>query len=774
MNRNGPLTLRRRLAVLCFQLAKSAGARFSALALGLAALAAAQVNVLNINYDTHQTGANPQETTLSPQINWNNFGKLGTLPVDGQVYVQPLYVTGVTIGGTQYNVVYVATMNNSVFAFNADAPQDAEPLWQVNLGAPVPSGLFDFTDILPQIGILGTPAIDAANQVLYVVADTLPPGAFSNPVYQLHALSLVDGHEMYGGPVDIAASVAGTGAGSSNGSISFDAFWQLQRPGLMLANQLLYVAFGSHADTGNYQGWILEYDPTTLKQIAVYNSAPNGRQGAIWHSGRAPAVDGDGNVIAVTGNGDWDGVANFGESLLHLSGADLSLLDWFTPQEWANLNAQDWDLGSAGAILIPGEHYLLTGGKAGMLYLVNYDSMGHLSPDTSGTVQGVQVNAWGLFDMALWSMAANGPLFYEYDPSGILKAYQIQSNQINSTIISQFTPANATSSAGVSVSANGSQNGIVWFVTGNTNASYDPATLYALDATNLADVLWSSNMNAARDHPGTFTKFAPPMVANGRVYLSTLSNAVVVYGVLGGSQGSSSAAISAVVNSASLVEGPVAPGELITIFGANLGPPSPTQGSVQSGVVANTVESTEVLIGGTAAPLLYVSPTQINTIIPFGVSGASTQIQIDYQGQTVASTNVPVEAASPAVFSMNGNGGGQGAILNQNGSVNSSSNPAAPGSVVAIYATGAGLTAPASSDGAITTAPYPKPNLAVSVTIDGLPAQVLYAGAAPGLVAGVLQINAVVPANAYPATYDQVVVTIGDYTSPTAIMMTVQ
>ena len=187
-------------------------------------------------------------------------------------------------------------MHNSVFAFNADAPQSATPLWQVNLGPTVPSGLYNFTDILPEIGILGTPAIDAAQQVMYVVADTLPAGAFSNPVFQLHALSLVDGHEMFGGPVQIAASVSGTGAGSSNGTIAFDASQQLQRPGLMLANGNCTSAFGSHADAGNYQGWMLAYNPSTLQLTAVFNSAPNGRQAAFWHSGRAPAVDGNGDV----------------------------------------------------------------------------------------------------------------------------------------------------------------------------------------------------------------------------------------------------------------------------------------------------------------------------------------------------------------------------------------------------------------------------------------------------------------------------------------------
>jgi len=732
------------------------------------------VNVLNVNYDAQQTGANLQETSLTPQINSNNFGKLGTYPVDGQVYAQPLYVTGVAIGGAKYNVVYVATMHNSVFAFNADAPQTATPLWQVNLGPVVPSGLFNFTDLLPEIGILGTPAIDTAAQVLYVVADTLPPGAFTNPVFQLHALSLVDGHEMFGGPVQIAASVKGTGAGSSNGTVAFNAFWQLQRPGLMLANGALYIAFGSHADTGNYQGWMLEYNPSTLAQTAVFNSAPNGRQSAIWQSGRAPAVDGSGDIYAATGNGDWDGLANFGESVLHLAGGNLSLLDWYTPSEWSNLNSEDWDVGSSGTILLPGVHFLLAGGKSGFLYLVNYDSMGHLGADTTSTVQGVQVNAWGLFTMALWNNSPSGPVVYEFDPGGALKAFQIVNNQLNSTILSQYTPDNSSLYAGLSISANGGQGGIVWLTTGNYSVDEVPGTLHALDATNLANELWNSDQNSSRDAPGLFTKFVPPTVANGRVYLPTLSNAVVVYGALTPAVVGGSPAISAVVNSASYLEGAVSPGELVTIFGANLGPPSGASGNVSGNFVTDTAENTQVSIGGVAAPILFVSPTQINTVVPFGVTGTSAQVQVLYQGKATASATVSIQAASPALFSLDSNGGGQGAILNQDGSVNTHTNPAAPGSEVVLYATGAGLTTPASTDGFLTTAPYPAPVLPVSVTIDGLPAHVVYAGAAPGLVAGVLQINVVVPEAAGPYTTDQVIVTVGDFVSPTAVTMTVQ
>jgi len=417
---------------------------------------------------------------------------------------------------------------------------------------------------------------------------------------------------------------------------------------------------------------------------------------------------------------------------------------------------------------------LLMGGKAGMLYLVNYDSMGHLGPDTTSTVQGVQVNTWGIFDMALWYNAPNGPVVYEYDPSTSLKAFQIANNQLNSTILSEYSPPDSSLYAGVSLSANGSQGGIVWLTTGNQAADGDPATLHALDATNLASELWNSNLNGSRDLPGTFTKFAPSTVANGRVYVPTLSNAVVVYGNSASPQTAGTPAISTVVNSGSFLPGAVSPGELITIFGANLGPSAEEQGTVSSDVVANTLQNTQILIGGVAAPILYASSTQINTVVPFAASGTSTQVQVMYQGQPIASATLSVQAASPALFSMNSSGGGQGAILNQDGSVNTHTNPAAPGSVVSLFATGAGATTPASADGTLTSAPYPTPNLPVSVTIDGLPAQITYVGAAPGLVAGVLQINVVVPAGAYPATYDQIIVTVGDYTSPSAVTLTVK
>jgi len=733
----------------------------------------AQVSVLNINYDQQQTGANLHETTLTPSVlNSTNFGKVGTYAVDGQVYVQPLYVPGVTIGGVKHDVVYVATMHNSVYAFDADSPQVPTPLWQVNLGPSVPSGYYNFNDILPEIGILGTPAIDATNQVIYVLSNTLPSGSASVPVFLLHALSLVDGHELYGGPTLISATVPGTGAGSTGDSIPFDATQQLQRPGLMLANGTLYIAFGSHADAGNYHGWLMAYNASTLQFEFVANTSPNGRQSAFWQSGRAPAVDSSGDVYAVTGNGDFDGQVNFGETAMHFSGTDLSLKDWYTPDEWSDLNSQDEDLGSAGAILIPNTNLMLAAGKAGMLYLIQTNSMGHLGPDNTSTVQGVQVNTWGLFSMVLWPQT--NPIVYEFEPAGSLKAFQIADNQINSTILSQFTPTTSSLHCGLSLSANGTQGGVVWLTTGDDSQEGVPGTLHALDATNLANELWNSNLAGSRDTLGDLAKFAPPAVANGRVYVPTFSNTVVVYGLLGAGTPAPTGTISAVVNGASFLDGPVAPGELVTIFGANLGPVAAAGAQLDGQRITDNTAGTTVMFDGVAAPLLYTSATQINAVVPFGVAGPTTQIQVMYQGNAVASTTVAVQAASPAVFALNGSGGGQGAILNQNLTVNSSSNSAALGSVVVLYATGAGLTTPTSQDGELTVAPYPLPNLPVSVTIEGVPAQVLYAGAAPGLVAGVIQINVVVPETAWVAPFDQVVVTVGNYSSPDAVTLAVQ
>ncbi len=265
----------------------------------------AQVNVLTYHNDNARTGQNLQETVLTPaNVNSTQFGKLFTHAVDGYVYAQPLYVSNVAMpnNGT-HNVVYVATEHDSVYAFDADdrLGSNASPLWKasfVNARArvhTVPARDVGANDVVPEMGITGTPVIDATSGTLYVVANTKEYQGRSHAyVYRLHALDIATGAEKFGGPVVISASVPGTGDGGTTDVL--DPLRHLQRPGLLLVNGVVYIAFGSHGDVGTYHGWLLGYDATTLQQVGVYNTTPNGAQGAIWQSGAGPAADANGNI----------------------------------------------------------------------------------------------------------------------------------------------------------------------------------------------------------------------------------------------------------------------------------------------------------------------------------------------------------------------------------------------------------------------------------------------------------------------------------------------
>jgi uncharacterized protein (TIGR03437 family) len=457
---------------------------------------------------------------------------------------------------------------------------------------------------------------------------------------------------------------------------------------------------------------------------------------------------------------------------MHFSGPDLSLKDWYTPNEFDFLNSMDEDMGSAGVILIPNTNLALSAGKSGRMSLIQTQSMGHLGGDNTPTVQSVQVNTWGAFNMVVWPQAT--PIVYEFEPFGNLKAFQISGGQLNATILSQFTPPIPTAYCGIALSANNNKSGVVWFTSGDYTQDGVPGTLHALDATNLANEFWNSGQAAnGRDTMGGLAKFSTPTVANGRVYVPTFSNAVTVFGDLSSLSAPPSGTISAVLNAASFLGGAVSPGELVSIFGANIGP-TPAVGAQLAGQhITTETGNSAVLFDGVEAPILFTSATQINAVVPFGVAGPNTKIQILYQGTEVASTTMPVQDAAPAVFSLDGSGGGPGAILNSDLSINSATNEAPRGTFIVLYATGLGLTTPDSDDGLITGSTLAQPNLDVSVTIEGVPAKVLYAGAAPGLVAGMIQINVVVPDTAWVAPFDQVVVKVGDFVSPSAVTVAV-
>lgn len=751
-----------------------------AVAFGFAATVAnaASVQVLTANYDNERTNANLKETVLNPSnVGKDTFGKIGSFPVDGQIYAQPLYVAGVQMSGKARNVVYTATMHNSVYAIDADAPGSIVPLWRVNLGPSVPSSVLDFSDILPEVGILSTPVIDPSRQLMYVVSDTLEAGA---PVFRLHALSLADGREMLNGPVKIAATVAGEGVGSDNGTLPFEASEQLQRPGLVLANGKVYVAFGSHGDGGNFHGWMIAYDASDLRRVAVFNSTPNSWGGSFWQAGRAPAVDRDGNLYASTGNGEFDGTSEFGDSVLKLSGKDLTLLDWYTPDNFQELLDTDSDLGSAGVILLPGVDRALTAGKSGDLIMVNSTSLGHLGPMNSATAQSVRASGSGIYNFALWNHAG-GPILYVQEPWGDLLAFRINGGRLGETVTSRSAHRTDTLFAGVAVSADDTTEGtaIVWEVTADYNARQLPGTLHAFDATDLSHELWSSDMVPTRDTLGRFAKFVAPTVVNGRVYVATFSGQLAIYGLLSDVNPKATVAdvqITSVVNGASLMGDAVAPGEVVTIYGANMGPVMSANMQMNAnGQAASVLDDTVVTFDGIPAPLLYTSAVEVGVVAPFGISRPATNVVVAYRGQSSPVFRIPVAPAAPALFAQDGTGGGQGAILNEDGSENSFEHPASLGSVVLLYGTGLGQTTPAGEDGKVAgDLPLPTPVLPVTVLIDGQPAKVVYAGAAPGMLHGFAQLNVRIPVTVTPAYDVQVVVKVGVYASPAVITINVR
>ena len=503
----------------------------------------AQVNVLTANYSNDRTNANLNEPVLNTtNVNGAQFGKLFSLTVDGQIYAQPLYASGIVLpGGGVVNVVYTVTMHNSVYAFDADA---GSLIWQVNLGPSVPSSnygsAYGVQDIDPEVGILSTPVIDPSAQVIYMVANTLEDGSY---YYRLHALDLGTGMERMNGPALLQASVSGTGTGSVEGAVPFDPAQHLQRPGLLLSAGTVYVAFASHGDQDPYHGWIMAFNAADLtQQVASFNTTPNGGRGGIWQSGRGLAADTVGNIFAISGNGDFDGSGNFGESFLRLTGtSNLSIADWFTPDNWQDLDEGDQDLGTAGPVLVPSTNFILGANKGGNLYVLDRTQMGGMQNGNPQAVQVLQALNGAIFNLALWR-APSGPILYVQGKSDGLKAYCMVSGAFATTPCSSNSSVAATAKGGMTVSANSNAPGsaILWTTT-LAAASVPPGSgvLHAFDATDLSKELWNSDLSGGPDALGSFAKFANPTIAAGKVYVPTFSSQLVVYGLTNSSVASS-------------------------------------------------------------------------------------------------------------------------------------------------------------------------------------------------------------------------------------------
>jgi hypothetical protein len=506
-----------------------------------------QVAVTTHHNDTSRTGQYLSETILNTSnVNVNTFGKLFSRPVDGQIYAQPLYLPNFPVGGVRRNVVYVATQNNSVYAFDADDPAASSPLWQVNLGTPVPSTDVNPTcaDITPQIGITSTPVIDTSSNTLYVVAKS--KNTIDNSYhFSIHALDLMTGAEKFNGPTEIAAHVPGTGAESAGGTVNLDPLQQLNRPGLLLLNGSVYVAFGSVCEVSPWHGWILGYGASTLQQVAVLNTTPNGSDGGIWGGGQGLLADAAGNIYVMTGNGTFDPTTggDYGDSVLKIStSSGLSIVDYFTPTNQSALDAADLDLGSGGPMALPGTNLIVGSGKDGVLRVMNTTNLGQFDASMNNNVQNFQGTTGQVFMGApiYWNSPSTGPTIYIWSGDDSLKAYQLVNGTFQTTPVSQSTVVEAlgySNSVPLSLSANGSQagSGIVWgsgALAGNANQATVAGILRAFDAGDLTHELWDSKQNAARDDVGNYAKLSPPTIANGKVYLATFSNQLAIYGLL--------------------------------------------------------------------------------------------------------------------------------------------------------------------------------------------------------------------------------------------------
>lgn len=729
-------------------------------------LGRAQVNVLTANGNNDRNNSNLQETRLSPAtVDPSTFGKLATFPVDGQVFSQPLVVSGLAIPGKgTRNVVFVSTMHNTVYAFDADAMSPVCILWQVNLGMPVPAQLVfgQYGDIAFEVGILSTGVIDLNRGVLYVVAEVFERG---KPVFYLHALDLATGAGRLNGPVVLSASVPGAGSGSlADGTLPFDPMQHIQRPALLLANNSVYVSFGSHGDQVPYHGWMLAYDASDLRRAAgAYVTTPDGNGGAIWQSGRGPAADRQGNIYAVTGNGDYDGVRNFGESFVKLSAAASTTLDSYTPADWKEMSDNDFDL-SAGPALIPGTHTFIGADKLGNLYVIDGDAMSR-----PGSAAIAAASEGSIFNFAVWSSGAAARVYMQGGREP-LKCFHVTPNGINPEPVSTAANSIPFARIGLTVSANGDQenSGILWESAGNYNDTSAPGTLLAYDASDLTRVVWSSDMNPARDRLPPVAKFVAPTVANGKVYVPSSANVVTVYGLFSPPAGEvdSTPSISTVANAASYSQNAVAPGEQVVIFGSSLGPGTPqglpldASGNVAT-ALPTALAGTQVLFDGVASPMIFAAAGQLKAVVPFGVSAPTALMQVQYQNLLSSPYPVTVAPAAIGIFSADASGAGQAIALNQDGGNNSPDNPAAPGSVVTLQATGAAV-APGSL-------PQPAPVLAF---IDGQAAEVLYSGAAPGLIQGVIQVSLRIPAAAQAGVLP-LLLRVGESTSQPGITLAI-
>ena len=584
---------------------------------GAVAQTATPVNVPTWRYDNTHSGANTQETLLTPtNVNTSSFGKLFSIAVDGYVYAQPLYVSGITMSdGLLHNVIYIATEHDTVYAFDADTNggTNGVPLWQASMLDPlhgaaasattVPSTDLGTHDIVPEIGITSTPVYDLASQTLFVVAKSKENG---NYVQRIHALNMVTGAEQANSPSQpIAAAINATGHGSSGGLLPFSPMWQMNRVALDLYGGYLYVAFGSHGDNGPWHGWVMAFNETTLQQTGVICLSPNGVGNGVWGSGAGLPIDNGGTagrMFLSTGNGTFttyppiSSNVDYGDSIVRLDLGNGSLTPGsaFTSFNQATLANSDLDQGSGGELMLPDQtgphpHELLQVGKEGRILLLDRDNLGGYVPGGSSNTNVVQ-DILGQ-TQGLWSTPAywNGHV-YMWGNGDALKRFELMNGLLSTTPTSTAAVQSGFPGASPVISSNGTQSGIAWAVRSDAYNSNGSAILYAFDANNAVTPLYESDTNVARDDAGPATKFVVPVVTNGRVYVGAAYQ-VDVYGQLNGAV--------------------LAPPPVITPNGGSFA--TPQQVTITSSIAGSSIYYTTDGTVPTPAATLYTRPFTVSS-----------------------------------------------------------------------------------------------------------------------------------------------------------------
>lgn len=506
-------------------------------------------DVTTYHYDLARDGLNAQETILTQaSVNSTQFGKIGFFAVDSKVDAQPLYLANVIVGGQFHNVLYVATEHDSVYAFDADT---GAQMWKTSIigSGEATSDDHGCSQITPEIGITSTPVIDrmqGPNGTLFTVGMTKDGAGKYHQ--RLHALDITTGAEISGSPTEISASYPGVGDNTQNGNVVFDPSQYAERAALLLLNGNIYTGWTSHCDQGLYTGWVIAYSESTLQQTQLLNLTPNGHEGSIWMSGDGMAADSSGNIYLLDANGTFDTTfdingfptkGDYGNAMVKLSTSPkLAVVDYFETYNTNTESAEDLDLGSGGEMLLPDQtdatghvfHLIVGSGKDTNIYLADRDNMGKFNPANNPMDSNIYQELPGAMAGLVYSTPAyfNGVLYYGAD-GDTLKAFPLTNARLATTPSSHSSVTFPHPGPTPSISANGTQNGIVWALESNLGSA---GILHAYDPANLAHELYNSTQAAnGRDSFGNGNKFITPMIVNGKVYVGT-QNGVAVFGLL--------------------------------------------------------------------------------------------------------------------------------------------------------------------------------------------------------------------------------------------------